>query len=313
MDNGFDDGTGAWRPMRRLNLNQLYTLDAILKARTLTEAGRMMSLSQPGMSMALRRLRDNFQDELVVYGSGDRRLTALGKALRHRVGHALRVAGDAFDPHLEFDPARFAYSIAIAAPEAIELLFLARVVREVLDAGPDIDVRLMPFDYGSIGAMFDRGVDVAIVPAEMADPRLETLPLFELPVAGLVWTDNVDVGTRMGVEQYLAARHVALFPAIERQVLFGSVEDPLLARRKIVVRTGLYSTLPNLVIGTGMVATLNNWLAQYFAAILPVRLVDLPLQTPPTRLVAQWESHRRGEPVIRWMLDHLLHAIYWKS
>ncbi len=311
MGTGLDDVTGAWRPIRRLNLNQLYMLDAILKARTLTEAGQLVSLGQPAMSMALRKLRDRFEDELIVYGGGDRQLTELGEALRTRVGHALRIADDTFNFSLDFDPAFSTRSITIAAPEAVELMFLAGVVKEILAEAPGIDMQMMPFDYRSVSGMFDRGVDVAIVPAEMADPRLETLPLFHLPVAGLVWTGNVDAGVRMDVDQYLAAGHVALFPAIEQQMLFGAVTDPLLARRRVLVRTGLYSMLPSLVIGTQLVATLDSWLAQYFNAMLPVRLIGLPLQTPPAELVAQWQPHRRGEPMIGWILDHLRRAAVW--
>ncbi|MGH1559676.1 helix-turn-helix domain-containing protein [Caulobacter segnis] len=48
-------------------MNLLYPLDAILRARSLTEAGREVRLSQPAMSHALRRLREHFADDLVVH------------------------------------------------------------------------------------------------------------------------------------------------------------------------------------------------------------------------------------------------------
>lgn len=63
--------------LRRLNLKQLYPIESILNSPSLTEAGRRVRLSQPAMSVALRKLRDQFTDDLVVYVGAERRLTPL--------------------------------------------------------------------------------------------------------------------------------------------------------------------------------------------------------------------------------------------
>lgn len=301
----------ANRPLRRLNLNLLYALDSILKAPTLTEAGRMMSLSQPAMSMALRQLRTNFGDDLVLYRGGERRLTALGESLQPRIGKVLREAEDAFQLSLDFDPATSRRSIAIAAPEAIELMFLGRVVADILRDGPLLDVRLAAFDYGSVDRMFGRGVDIAIVPETMADPRFESRPLFYNGVVGMVWDEHPTIGASLSLEEYLGGRHAALLEEIERVASFGYDDDPILAQRRIVVRTGLYSMLPSLVIGTDLIVTTTNWLSQYLAALLPVRLVGVPIRQTQTLMVAQWEPHRSGDPMIQWLLKHIVERSRW--
>ncbi len=301
----------AMQPLRRLNLNLLYALAAILDARTLTEAGRIVSLSQPAMSMALRKLRENFGDDLIVYGKGGGQLTALGTALRPRIAQVLRAADETFALRLDFDPATAVRSIAIAAPEAIELMFLRLVVPGLLREGPGLDIRLMPFDYGAVDRMFDRGVDIAIVPEAMADHRFESRPLFDLGMAGLVWEGATHADAGLSAEAYLAAGHAALFERLERLALFGGTVDPMLAQRRIMVRTGLYSMLPMLVIETELIATVTDWLAQYYASILPVRLVSLPINAPLSRVVVQWQHHRSEEPMIRWLLGRVAAAVHW--
>lgn len=313
MSHDVEDDAGPWRPVRRLNLNQLYMLDAILKTPTLTEAGRMAGLSQPAMSMALRKLREHFADDLVRYGAGERSLTAMGHALRQRVGHALRVADDTFTLRLDFDPGTARRSIAIAAPEEIELMFLGTVVRRLLAEAPGIDVRLVPFDYRSVAGLFDHGADVVLTPATMAAPGMMSRPLFDLSTVGMVWTGSSWRGDRMSAEEYLAARHVALFAEMERAALYGAAMDPLLARRTVVARTGLYSMLPNLVVGTDLVATMTGWLAQYYAHMLPVRLIEIPTDAPPVEVVVQWQPHRDREPAIRWLIGHVAGAVDWSA
>lgn len=301
---------------RRLNLNQIYALDAVLNAATLTEAARVNALSQPAMSMALRKLRDRFGDELVVYGPGGRQLTALGEGLRPRVARLLREAGDTFNLRLAFDPATAARTVTIAAPEAVELMFLRRVVPVLLDHGPGLDVRLMSSGHVPTEALFRRNVDVAIVPAPMVDPRFPSLPLFDIGCAGLIWNRRDDIGDEMTVEQYLAARHVAYHddPAGDGSHDWTrAAGESIFARRNVVVRTGLHSMLPQLVVGTDLVATISSWLGQYYESMTDVRVISLPVRTAASVVHAQWPAHRDNEPYIHWLVSQLVATIDWQD
>ncbi|MGN5374460.1 LysR family transcriptional regulator [Sphingomonas hankookensis] len=299
--------------LRRLNLNLLYALDALLRAPTLTAAGRSISLTQPAMSMALRRLRAQFGDELVVFAHGESRRTELGDALRPRVARILREADDAFNLRLAFDPQTARRTVTIAAPEAVELMFLRLVVPALLAAGPGLDVRLMPFHYGSSEALFDRGVDIALVPAPMVDPRHPSRPLFDHGLSGVVWRENRRFGAELSMQEYREAWHVALFDDMEPAHQAGTTEGPDAdgKYRNVKVRTGLYSMLPNLVVGTDLVATMSSWLAQHYATMIPIRLVGVPVRSPMSTVVAQWPAHRANEPYIHWLLALLETAVDW--
>src|SRR4051812_31516925 len=66
-----------------LDLNLLLALQVLLEERSVTRAARRLNVSQPAMSAALARLRDYFDDELLV---------AHGKRM-HPTAHAERLAG----------------------------------------------------------------------------------------------------------------------------------------------------------------------------------------------------------------------------
>lgn len=291
--------------VRRMNLNLLYPLDALLRAPTLTRAGSMIALSQPAMSIALRKLRDHFRDELIIYGNGEPRLTPLALELRPRVSRLLREADATLSPRAPFDPAVSQRTITLSAPEAIEILFLSRVASNLLREGPSLDVRLIPFDHTSTDALFARGADVAVVAETMLTPSLRSLPLFASRLSCLVWEDHPTIGDSMSVEEYRAARHAGLAPALEQVALLGRAMHPLVARRQVVARTERYATLPNLIVGTDMVGTMNSALAQYLAYHYPLRVVPLPVAAEPVMLFAVWEQHRDDDPMIRWTARHL--------
>ncbi|PTQ65013.1 LysR family transcriptional regulator [Sphingomonas sp. PP-CE-3G-477] len=298
------------RTLRPLNSNLLYALHAILNSPTLTGASLMMARSQPAMSMALRRLRDHFGDELVLYGN-PRRLTAMGEALRPRVGRLLREIDDTFNLSLNFDPATARGTVSLTAPEPIELMYLSRVVPRLLQDAPGVEVRLLPFSYGPTEQMFERGLDVAVVPETMVDPLLSARTLFSHDLCALVWAEHPVQEGNIRRELYEQGRHVAVFEAMERSLFAERMDDPLLASRRIVARTGHHAMLPHLIIGTDLIATTSSWLAQYYVTVLPVRTMSLPHEPRPSTLVAQWQPHRRDEPLIHWIVDTLVAALDW--
>lgn len=294
--------------VRRLNLNLLYALHALLHARSLTAAAQMSAISQPAMSVKLRRLREHFEDELVLFGERHQ-LTALGEALQQRVSHLLREVDDTFNLTLRFDPATTRQTITVAAPEIIELMFISRLIPQLHEAAPHIHIRTVPFVHASVGQLFDAGADIAIVPETMADDRLSAQPLLSHRLTGLVWHNHPLVGRMVGEAAYLASRHVALHDHIEH-AMFGAVDPShLLARRDIVVRTGLNSMLPMLAIESDFVVTTSNWFAQYCAGFMPLSLLELDFPLPSSLLLAQWQAYRDQEPVIRWMLAELQRGV----
>jgi len=295
-------------PSRRLNINLLYALHALLHEPTLTEAAAAISVSQPAMSVKLRQLREHFDDELVLFGESER-FTALGMALKPRVGSLLREVDDTFNLCLSFDPASARRTITITAPEVVELMFISRLVPQMRAVAPGITLEIMPFVHGSSRQLFDAGADIAIVPEAMVDSDLCTQFLFEHGPAALVWDRHPLAGQPVSDQEYLAARHAAVHPHMEHEIFGNYDSDQLLAQRNIAVRTGLHSMLPALAIGSDLIVTTSNWFAQHQAACLPVTLLDLASPMPSTALFAQWQPYRGREPLIRWLLEELDRAV----
>lgn len=61
---------------KRLDLNLLLTLDVLLAERSVTRAAERLNLSQPSVSVQLARLREVFNDPLLVPAQRGMRPTA---------------------------------------------------------------------------------------------------------------------------------------------------------------------------------------------------------------------------------------------
>ena len=69
-------------PLRRIDLNLLVTLDALLAEHSVTRAAERLHLAQPTVSVQLARLRQIFSDPLLLPGPRGMRPTARADALR---------------------------------------------------------------------------------------------------------------------------------------------------------------------------------------------------------------------------------------
>lgn len=291
--------------VRRLNLNLLYSLDAILNARSLADAGRAVSLSQPAMSGALRRLRDQFGDDLIFFIAGERMLTPLAEALRPRVRELLREIEHMFDLRVNFDPRTARAKIVVATSEEFEILLLGRVFPALLREAPNVQLSAVPIEAGSAERSLRNGADIVLLPERLSDPALAKSRLVLHALSCIVWEEHPTVGLTITAEQYLESRHVVVEDAIAPKSNLPEVTRRFLERRRVAVSTSHYSALPRSIIGTDLVATASSWLLQFFASMMPLRVIPLPFENAPDAVVAQWSHQRDGDAVLGWFLEAL--------
>jgi len=120
--------------LNRFDLNLLIALDALLHEKNVTRAAERVFLSQPAMSASLQKLRDYFQDALLVRVGREMELTPRALSLVQPVREALLKVQATLGTQPTFDPAtvRRTYTV-IATDEAIPELVprvLGRLARE---------------------------------------------------------------------------------------------------------------------------------------------------------------------------------------
>lgn len=303
--------------MDRFNLNLFFALDAILHADSLTEAARNVHLSQPAMSVSLKKLRAYFEDDLVVYQNGETRFTNLALKLKPRIRSVLQSAREALDMSLDFDPATDSRVVNLTAADVIELTFLSKVTARVVSEAPNISIISRPFSFRTVDTLFQDDLDVAIVSAAFALPDYGQMPLFDETISCMIWEGNSRIGETMTEADYFGGRHAAYFGGHQAATVFsaqggahpvGAALQALNRQLNIAVGASVYSALPHMIIGTDLIVTTLTRFAHRCAETMPIRVVRPPIETPVIPFVAQWQSYRSDEPVIQWLLQQLSEA-----
>lgn len=294
---------------KKLDLNLLVALDALLTEKNVTRAGERVFLSQSTMSNALSRLRQYFDDELLVQVGGRMELTPRAELLQEAVRDVLvRIdtsvaAQPAFDPsssEREFTLFVSDYSMEVLVPGMLALAH---------QRGSRVRFHLKP-QVSQPHRHMERGeADLLIIPQNYCSPEHPLDQLFEDEFVCVVWKDSPLAQGDLTKERYLQARHATMCPPDGSLPVF----DIWLANdhgitRDIAVTTYSLSVMPYLVVGTDLISTVHARLARKLQALLPIEIRPVPMPIKKLHQAMQWHKYRTRDPGLMWVRSLLREA-----
>jgi LysR family transcriptional regulator, nod-box dependent transcriptional activator len=291
----------------KLDLNLLTALKALLTEKNVTRAGESVHITQPAMSGVLARLREYFGDPLIVQVGRKMELTPLAESLVEPLTDALLRIDATITTRPEFNPLTTNRRFSVVASDYSINVLLLEVLRRVHREAPGLSVEFRTPSESAPAELEEGEVDFIINPESQNSPMQSGVVLFEDSYLIVVDADNHEVGDSIGIEQYLALRHVAFksgkfgLPQLESWVANRYGDE-----RRVEVITHSFSLLPRLVVGTARIATMHTRLAQQCAGTLPVRLVKPTFEIPRLVELLQWHKYRDLDPGSMWFRDMII-------
>lgn len=290
---------------QRLDLNLLTALRALLTERSVTRAAESLFVSQSAMSGILARLREYFDDALIVQFGRRTELTPLAECLITKVSDLLLQIDAALGTKPYFSPeASRRHFVVVASDYSISVLLL-QVLSDIHACAPGVTVLFKQPMQTSYQELEAGEVDFVIAPEWYSTPGFSTTRLFADTYCAVADRHNPEITDAIGLEQYAAARHVAVETG--GKPMFDTwFEKTYPGRRRIDVAIPSFALLPRLVVGTERIGTVHSRLAQQACEFLPVRGVRLDFECPQFVEMLQWHSYRDSDPGIVWLRDKLL-------
>ena len=163
---------------RRLNLNLLPILDALLECRSVTRAGERFDLTQPAASAALAKLREAFGDELLVPVGREMKLTSKAERIREPVRQLLGLLQAAFES-ADADPGNWAGEFIVATADYVAMLVLPGLLEKTELVTPKLTIRVTNITRSSVSNLRSDDIEMIIAPPQIVDdPTLMSRRLF---------------------------------------------------------------------------------------------------------------------------------------
>lgn len=286
------------------DLNLLIALDAVLAEGSVARAARRLRLSPSAMSRTLTRLREATGDPLLVRAGRGLVPTPRALDLRDQVGPLVEAALVLLRPMAAPDLSALDREFLLRCSDGFAESFGPALLQQIAREAPAVRLRFMAKTDRDSDLLRQGRVDLETgVLSGGQGPELRVQALFRDRFIGVVRPIHPLAAGTVGLESYLAARHVQV---ARRDRGGGPVDAALEAkglRRDIAVTVGGFAPALTLVREIDLVATVP---ARHTSA-LRAGLVSFPLPFALEEVAISmlWHPRHEADPGHRWLRDLL--------
>jgi DNA-binding transcriptional LysR family regulator len=298
--------------VNRIDLNLLVYLDALLRERNVTQAANQLNLSQPAMSNGLRRLRELFNDPLLVRTSEGMTPTERALELEPVVREVLSKIDQAVQPRGDFEAGTAQRVFRIMASDYAESTLFPSVLGKLRTLAPGLTLDIMtPSDVSFLDV--ERGkVDMVINRFDSMPQSFHQIHLWDDSFTCVLSPEN-PVLNDFTLENYLQANHVwvsktgmgvgvGVDPSdVQRLGWVDAALNRLGKKRQIRVFTRHYQAAMTLAEQNDLIVTLPTRAAQLKLNNPRVVLREPPLEIPPLELKMAWSPLLQHNPANKWL------------
>jgi LysR family nod box-dependent transcriptional activator len=296
--------------LRRFDLNLLISLDALLHERNISRAADKLYVSQPAMSAALHKLREYFNDPLLVRVGRGLELTPRGQSLVEPVREALLQIQTTLGTQPKFDPATARREFTVIISEEALPDLLPALVRRLAAQAPGIACRVQLISESVLTRLEYGEADLCICLDSLRLYATRSWPesLRMVRLRPVRWICAVDanhptVGDSLTAEQFYSLPHAFGAPSAY------SVSTEELVRRLFDVDLSVQLAVPSLLhlplvlAGTPYVATMPERVLKMAPRSSMLKTFPTPFPSPQHHELLLWHHRHEPDPAHTWLRE----------
>lgn len=305
---------------RTLDLNLLRVFDEVMAERSLTRAARNLSLTQPAVSNALRRLRETLGDELVQRSGQGMAPTPRARAIWPAVREALQQLQESLIPD-EFVPGEATTTFVLAMADATAAELMPGLTDTLEHEAPNVSMRVVPLTTRDPRRLLDEEIcDLAVgyFPSVLADLTAhaqsgEPMPFLHRRIYNGEYVCVMRKGHPLAsgpltLNRFCAARHM-LVSFSGRP--YGFIDESLASlgrERQVVLTVNQFFTAGRVVANSNLLTVLPRHFVSVTGIAEQLVLRPLPFDVSPVHVDAVWHrrSQQRGAHI--WLREAVLRA-----
>jgi LysR family transcriptional regulator, nod-box dependent transcriptional activator len=296
--------------MHNFDLNLLASLDALLAERNVTRAAKKMHVTQSTMSGILRRLRDQFDDKLLIRSGRRYELSPFAQSLAISVRQTILQIDSTISAKPLFDPQKDRRKFRIMASDYSTMVYLSALFRRIEKQAPYLSYDIVPIN-SPLDHVRSGSVDLCITgnpysQAEaVADPLLRADVLFSEVYCCVVDDDHPLRGI-VSLDQLFEFPHVmAQFAGVTMQTTELKVGS---ARHRVnpVINVPSFNVIPALVRGTGAIGILPTRMMEVAPGWSGLRTLAVAFEMPSFTEHLIWHSRFSYDAAFCWLRSTML-------
>lgn len=290
---------------KSLDLNLLVALDALLDEQNVTRAAERLNISQPAMSAALSRLREHFDEPLLVLHGKRMMPTPAALEMREPLKELLQNVEILVTKTTHFDPASSERRFRIVTSDYMLAVVFPALAQKLEQIAPGITMEcFQPSEHTR--QQLDQGdIDLVFTPEDHLVPAHPSEVMFKEKYVVVGWAENPALsGGKINKKDFFAARHVTVEIGQSARSSFAENHlHDLDGERRIDMKVSSFLTAPEMVVNTTKLTVMHERLAKIFAQRIDIAIADLPFAFPIMNEMVQYHESRQQDTGLRWLID----------
>ncbi|WP_457329512.1 LysR family transcriptional regulator [Rhizobacter sp. P5_C2] len=287
--------------LRRIDLNLLLTLHALLTEKHVSRAALRLHKSQPAVSHSLALLRKHFGDPLLMRRDGRLELTVRAESLVRPLGEALSSLNGLLAAPV-FDPARLKRRFRLSLSDYAARVVLPQLVRHVREHAPGVDLAISQASREAMLAqLFDGELDLAlgIFPDLPADIQVQEL--FQERFVSVADRAVLPASGFLTFDQWVERPHAMVSLRHDAPDEIGNAVAVHGRRRHLALVLPHWGAAMDVLAGTDLILTVASRAVGSMQKHKTLRKFETPLKLPQFAYQQAWHSRRTEDAAHRWL------------
>ncbi|USD23109.1 LysR family transcriptional regulator [Microbulbifer variabilis] len=288
--------------INRLEVKQLRIFQALISERSVSRVASQIGLTQQAVSEHLKKLRDIFSDELFLRKSNGLIPTPTAINLGEKVDAILQGLDKLLEPSV-FDPAKIAQTYTIAATDYSQQVVLPSLLPKLRALAPNLKVVIRDIATDRLEKLMSEAkVDLIVADSDVNSELYSSITLFTDYYVCVTAKSSPLTKKKLSLEEIASEPHLMASPLKSGAsgIIDGWFAKHRL-RRNVVMSTPCFTTVPQYLKKTDMLAFLPNRVAS------DSNLAILNLKNKPIEfdVIAAWHPRSDHDALHNWVVNLL--------
>lgn len=305
------------KPLHRLDLNLLITMQVLLQERSVTKTAKKLNVTPSAVSKALGKLRDWFGDPLFIREPHGLQPTPLSLSMEEELAEWFQLGSQLSAKKGTATPRGVDFQLMMEAP--LHMLVLGSLTQLISGQYPDSTIRILDWDYDSLEAIINGEADIGFCGRETHHRSQETLALlpyyidyevlFEDQPMVFIRDDHPVLQQEWDLDAFLAYSHINIIWEARERWALDEVLSGLGKERQIALSVSNFDQSLFMAAQPGheMFTTAPGY-CQSFATQRYPNLVALPIPISEQAyeelsipFTLMWHKRNAYNPKIAWL------------
>lgn len=289
--------------MFSLDLRLLEIFEEIYRAKSVSAAAENLRLSQPTVSMGLKRLRERFNDPLFVRTSNGMEPTPRAGELWEPLTRARALVIEAIRHRSGFDPQQSRRCLRLCMTDVSQVVILPALQARLAEEAPFMRLDVIPVTADTGRMLEQADAELAIGSISTLDGGFMEQGLFAETFVCVARADHPRIDKVLTLKAFREESHLEVVVTGTSHWLVSKALEKKKLDRHVAMQLPNYLAVEAIVARTDLICTVPRKLAESMVVSGRVRIHKPPFEIPSYRIKQRWHERYQQDPRNRWLRE----------